>query len=132
MERMTTLKWVAIAATLLAAGSGCKKSPTSPDTGAPGASGATITISNTGAVSPKAVTISVGQSVTFVNNDVRSHDMTSDPHPEHTDCPASNAVGSISPGQTKITNAFGTARACGFHDHGDPDNANLKGTITIR
>ena len=31
-----------------------------------------------------------------------------------------------------ILNSFGGATTCGFHDHNEPDNDALKGTITIR
>jgi plastocyanin len=106
-----------------------------PSTGGPGPSGATITISATGTLSPSSVTINSGESVTFVNNDNRpgiSHNIASDPHPAHGDCPAINALGVISPGASKLTNALTTSRTCGFHDHNDPDNPSLKGTITIR
>jgi plastocyanin len=103
-----------------------------PVSGNPGPSGATITIGANGAVSPSQVQISTGQSVTWINNDSRSHDMSSDPHPSHTDCPQMNAVGNISPGQTKLTNAFTTARTCGFHDHNNPDVAALTGRIVIQ
>ena len=59
--------------------------------------------------------------------------MTSDPHPNHTDCPAINAVGLLQPGQTKITNALSTARTCGLHDHIARDtDANLQGRIMIQ
>ncbi|MDQ3212491.1 MAG: hypothetical protein M3Q85_07440 [Acidobacteriota bacterium] len=122
------------AVVLLGACGGGSDSPTSPSGGGggTGASGATITIGSNGAVSPAQVSINVGQSVTFVNNDTRLHDMTSNPHPSHTDCPPMNAVGNLSPGQTKITNAFTTARSCGFHDHNLPQDTGLQGTITIR
>ncbi len=133
---LTSLTKCSLAAALFVSLASCGgKSATGPsaiDTGAPGPSGATITILATGALSPKTVQISVGQSVTFVNNDSRTHDMTSDPHPTHTQCPAINAVGLMAPGQTKLTNALSTATNCGFHDHGDPDNTNLQGTITIK
>lgn len=132
----------AIAAVLLAmaACGGGYSSPTSPSggsvsvgsTGAVAASGATITIGANGAVSPAQVTISVGQSVTFVNSDSRLHDMASDPHPTHTACPAINNVGNLQPGQTKLTFGFSGTGSCGFHDHSNPDNAALKGTIVIR
>ena len=102
-----------------------------PGAGSPGPSGATITIAN-GRVNPANVTISVGQSVTFVNSNGRTQNINSNPHPEHSDCPAINAVNIIGNGQTKLTNAFTTARACGFHDHDDPDNNELKGTITVQ
>ena len=105
--------------------------PGGPSGGGPGPSGATITIGASG-VSPNAVTISVGQSVTFVNNSGTVHEMDSDPHPAHTDCPVINRVGTIGNGETKLTDAFTTARTCGFHDHTQPDTNSLMGTITIR
>ena len=42
-----------------------------------------------GGVSPKNLVVGPGTQVTFVNNDSRNHEMTSDPHPEHTECPRS-------------------------------------------
>jgi plastocyanin len=113
---------------------GGSSSPTAPSGGSnsPGTSGATITIGSNGAVSPSQVTISVGQSVTFINNDSRVHDMASNPHPNHTDCPSMNAAGNLSPGQTKLTNAFTTARTCGFHDHNNPEAGSLQGSIVIQ
>ena len=115
---------------LAACGGGDDSTPTGPG-GTPGPSGATITVAD-GRVTPASVTINVGQSVTFVNNNGRAHNVTSDPHPNHTDCPAINAVGNMSNGQTRLTNAFTTARTCGFHNHDDPDNANFRGSIVIR
>jgi plastocyanin len=106
-------------------------SPAGP-TGSPGPSGATITIGANGAVSPSSVTITRGQSVTFINSHNAVHDMVSDPHPAHTDCRELNAVGLIQPGQTRLTNALPTARTCGFHDHANDTNANLRGTIVIQ
>ena len=128
---------VAMAVAALVAAAGCggggstAPSPT-PPTGRPGPSGATITIGANGAVSPSPVQVAVGQSVTFINNDTRSHDMSSDPHPAHSDCPQINAVSLISTGQTKLTNAFPTARTCSFHDHNSPDVAALTGRIVIQ
>lgn len=127
----------AIATLVLAVGCGGGGSPTEPSgsggggTGG-GQSGATITIGANGAVSPTQVTITTGQTVTFTNNSNQARNMWSDPHPVHTDCPAMNTVNLLSPGQTKQTGAFTTARTCGFHDHDDPDNAGLRGTIVIR
>ena len=78
------------------------------------------------------MTITVGQSVTFVNNDSRSHNMTSDPHPDHTDCPDINQAGLLRPGESRLTGNLVTARTCGFHDHDLPNVASLRGSITIR
>ena len=129
---------VASALVAVVACGGGSGSPTSPPpgnagtgTGSPGPSGATITIAN-GRVSPQTVTISVGQSVTFVNSDGRGRTVYSNPHPAHTDCPSINAVANIANGQTRLTNSLPTARSCGFHDHDDPDNGLLQGTIIVQ
>jgi plastocyanin len=122
---------VVLTVTLVACGG---KSPTSPSNGgggAPGPSGATITITAAG-VNPKTVTISVGQSVTFVNDDTGGHQIASNPHPAHTDCPSINALATIGAGQTRLTNAFTTARSCGFHDHNDETNVKWQGTIVVQ
>jgi hypothetical protein len=113
-------------------GDGGNGGPTGPGGGgAPGPSGATITIAN-GRVTPSEVTVSVGQSVTFVNNDGQTRNVTSDPHPVHTDCPQINVVGNLSNNQTRLTNAFTAARSCGFHNHDLPDNTNYQGRIIIQ
>ena len=103
-----------------------------PDGGTGGPVGATITITSAGA-NPRNVTIAVGQTVTFVNNDTRSHEMASDPHPQHGSCPSMEAgLGTIGPGQTRTTHNFGGTGTCGFHDHLDDNNANLRGSIVVQ
>jgi plastocyanin len=145
---MTKLMWRGLAAALVVAGAvtacGGGSSPSSPtpptSTNPPSTTppstnptdSATITIGSNGSVSPSSVTITRGGRVTFVNNHTRAHDMSSDPHPEHTDCPEMAAVGFLSPGQSRTSSNFNTARSCGFHDHNEPDTAGLKGRITIQ
>jgi plastocyanin len=131
-----------LAAALLTGAAACGggSSPTSPgsgsvvvgSTGTVGTAGATIAIGSNSAVSPSQVTIGVGQSVTFTNNDTRAHDMESDPHPTHTDCPAMSNVGVLQPGQSKTTFGFAAAGSCGFHDHNNSDSAALRGRIVIQ
>ena len=67
----------------------------------------------------------------ILNNDSRTHEMNSDPHPVHTDCPALN-VGTLSTGQGRDSGTLNTARTCGFHDHDNPDSTGLKGTVVIQ
>ena len=100
--------------------------PTTPTGGT-----VTVTIANN-AVAPQSVTVPRGSRVTFVNNDGRVHDIESDPHPTHTDCPEINQVGFLSPGQSHQTGALNAARVCGYHDHDQPDTRSLQGTITIQ
>ena len=83
-------------------------------------------------VSPQRITVSPGTRVTFVNNDSRQHEMNSDPHPTHGDCPPIDDVGFLAPGQSKQTGNLNTVRTCGYHDHNQPDTANLKGQIVIQ
>jgi plastocyanin len=119
-------------ASLLLTSCGGDDGPTSPSGGGSGGPiAATITITASG-VSPKNVTIAPGSRVSFVNNDTRSHQINSDPHPTHGDCPAIDDVSFISNGQTKTTGNFTTARVCGYHDHNLPDVTALQGTITVQ
>jgi plastocyanin len=104
----------------------------SGSTGSAGASGAQVTITASG-VSPGSVTISIGQSVTFVNNDTRSHEIASNPHPVHGSCPSiESGLGTLGPGQTRLTQGFAGAGTCSYHDHLNDTNASLQGTIIIR
>jgi len=106
--------------------------PTPPPTTGPNPSTATITIGTDGRVSPSSVTIAPGGRVTMINNHSRAHDMSSDPHPEHTQCPETNQIGFLTTGQSRTSGNFNTARTCGFHDHNEPDNASLQGRIIIQ
>ena len=134
MIKTTSFAAAAFAATCLVAG--CGGSSTGPsNNGGGGNSGGgsttttTITITSAG-VSPKDITVAVGSRVTFVNNDSQPHDMASNPHPEHTDCP--ELVAFVTPGQSGITLNLNTARVCGFHDHNQPSNTSLQGTIRVQ
>jgi plastocyanin len=114
---------------------GDSSSPSTPSSPVPTATpppggAVTVTISG-GATSPKQVEINVGQRVAFVNNDTVAHEIASNPHPIHTDCPPINEVGGLAPGTARLTGAFTVARTCGYHDHGMPDNTSLQGTIII-
>jgi hypothetical protein len=58
--------------------------------------------------------------------------MTSDPHPDHNDCPELDQVGFLAPNQSRETGNLVTARTCGFHDHDSPSQGLLTGQIVIR
>lgn len=128
MKRWIVLTgWLAVVGACGGSGSG---GPTTPS-GPPPVSGATIVITPAGAVEPNRVLISAGQTVTFVNQDTRPHEPSSDPHPAHTDCPPMAQVGQLQAGQQRATGAFSTARICTFHDHLSSADS-LRGTIVIQ
>ena len=106
--------------------------PTTPTSPTTPSDVATITIGADGRVTPSTVTISRGGRVTMINNHNLSHDMSSDPHPEHSQCPEINQIGFLTTGQQRTSGNFNTARTCGFHDHNLPDNTNLQGRIIIQ
>ena len=122
--------FVALMLCLLLASCGGGGSPAPPGPSPP-SNPNTFTITAAG-VTPKELMVAPGTRVLFLNSDNRRHEMTSDPHPEHTDCTEINSVGALSPGQGRETGNLVDVRTCGFHDHGEPDNSGLKGRIIIR
>jgi plastocyanin len=127
-RRPTCILGLCLTAVSACGGSDSPSQPSPP----PGSNPHTITISAAGAVEPKELTVPPGTRVTFVNSHTRQHDMTSDPHPDHQDCPELNQVGLLATGQTRETGNLVTIRTCGYHDHSDPNNASLRGRIIIR
>jgi plastocyanin len=146
MKRLGKILAAAIAAAGMATfAAGCKSgsSPTSPSPGGGGTGGGgtggggstqttTMTINASGVLTPNDITVAVGSRVTIVNNHNRPHEMNSDPHPTHGDCPGIDDVGFLNAGQSKTTGNLNVARTCGLHDHNDPTNANLIGRIRVQ
>lgn len=140
---MTTIRTILIGSTAVLLIASCGgSSPTSPggggvtvivnDGGSGGTSGATVTIGTAG-VSPSTVNVAVGQTVTFVNNDSRAHQISSDPHPQHGSCPGIEAgLGTLGAGQSRTTRIMANAGTCRYHDHLDDTNAALRGTIIVQ
>jgi plastocyanin len=115
-----------------ACGGSSSSTGTSPSgTCTPSSSPTTFVIMNN-TVCPTSITVPRGTQVTFTNQDSLDHEMDSDPHPEHTDCPEINQVDYLTPGQSRQTGNLNIARTCGFHDHRQPDLASMKGRIVIQ
>lgn len=124
----------------LFAAAGCadpSPAPTSPTppvavpTATPAAGPPTVTITSLG-MTPLEITINVGQRVTFINNDVRSHDVVGGVDPAHPDCPEILQVGFLTPGQRGDTGVFTSPRTCEYHDHTMLSVAAFQGRIIIR
>jgi len=103
-------------------------SPTAPE---PTPSGPTITITSTG-LSSRTIEIPVGGRLTIVNRDAIAHDMGSDPHPGHEDCPELNQIGMLEPGRSRTSGNLVEARTCGMHDHLRHLDTSLHLKITIK
>ena len=133
MPNVSNLVGGAAAALALAAALSCGKSSTGPSgTCTPSASPNTLVIQNN-ALCPSTITVARGGQLTIINQDSsQTHNMTSDPHPAHTDCQELNQIGFLNPNQSRTSGNLNTARRCGMHDHDNPDSAALKATITIQ
>ena len=128
MQRLAKIGIVGLAMAATTCGGGYSSPSPAPSPNNP----FRVTISASGAVTPVELVVPPGTRVLFINNDARRHDMTSDPHPEHTDCPELNQVGLLTTGQSRESGNLVAARTCGFHDHENPDNAALRGRIVVR
>lgn len=135
MRHLVLLLAVVTLAGCKSGGSGPTNPSPTPNPGGGGGGGGgnamTFTITASG-VTPRSITVTPGSRVTFTNNDSVPHEMNSDPHPEHGDCPGIDQVGFLAPGQSKVTGNLNEVRTCGFHDHARPSNTNLQGTIVVR
>ena len=82
-------------------------------------------------VTPKTLTIRVGDAVTFTNMTSTRWWPASDPHPTHTLCPGFDADRGLGYKES-YTLTFATARTCTYHNHLDATNPADQGTIIIQ
>ena len=129
MSKLRSIAWLVGAVSMAVWLDGCGSSPTSPsDTTTP-----TITITDAG-VSPAQLRISVGDRVLIINNGQSIHELQSDEHDVHLDCPPMNQPGVLNPGGgSGFTDAFTLAGTCGFHDHRNPPpgGASFQGFVLV-
>jgi plastocyanin len=85
-----------------------------------------VMISSSG-FSPESLTVKVGDTVTWKNDDTKPHTVNSDPHPAHTLFPELNEISAIRAGETK-THTFTKAGTFKYHDHLNPAST---GTIVV-
>jgi plastocyanin len=114
-----------IAAALLAACGGGSSSSQGNGGCTPGGS-ASVTIAATG-VSPKAVCVLPGGTVTFTNQDSAAHDI--EQNGSITSCTGLN-LGAIAAGQA-ATAPFPAAATCGYEDAGHATDDRFQGTVAV-
>lgn len=88
-----------------------------------------VTLSGSG-LAPATVVVAPGGQLTLINADDRPHQMASNPHPAHTDCPSLNAR-SLVAGERVTVTVPSEARVCGMHDHLNPDDTRYRLTVTV-
>lgn len=86
-----------------------------------------VKISSSG-FAPQNITIKVGESVTWVNEDSEDHQVQSAVHPTHQLYPPLNSVGLIKSGEKKSL-SFPEAGTYKYHDHLNPS---LTGSVTVQ
>jgi len=133
----TKLKLAAFGAALLLIGGGCSKEGQLSITEEPVQANRPVqstmyplTINPEG-VTPKELTIAVGDTVEFRNSDVKPHWLASNPHPSHTDYPEFDPKAALAPGSVwsfKFTKA-GTWK---FHDHLNGRDTKFQGTVIVK
>ena len=121
---------VLVAGLAFNAACGGSSTPTTPSS--PVGTGPTMTIDAGGVLSPKELVVAPGTRVLFINQSPRARQVSSDPHPDHTDCPEINQVGFLAPGTRRETGNLNIVRTCGVHDHDDPNNADMRARIVVR
>ncbi|MEI9914063.1 MAG: cupredoxin domain-containing protein [Candidatus Saccharibacteria bacterium] len=91
-------------------------------------SAASVSITPSGFV-PQAVTVRVGQAVTWTNNDKSAHQIASDPYPKDNTLLSLNSKTSILSGHTYsyVFNKPGT-----YYYHDDLNPYTLKGTVIVQ
>ena len=128
MNARSVLAGIALLAAACGGGGSGGGSPTGP-TGGGGSSVQTITIGASG-VNLQQIRVDVGQQVQFTNNSSRNVEIQSDPHEVHNLCPPLN-VGTMTPGQSRMTATFTVRGTCTYHDHTQPNDQRFRGAILV-
>jgi hypothetical protein len=72
----------------------------------------------------------LGTCVAFTNQDTIPHDIESDPHPAHSNCPWLN-VGLVPPGTSRVSLGVNIWGTCEYHDELAPGDQRFKGRFVI-
>lgn len=128
-----SLTAVAIGTALIFIGAGCSSNqaaPTVQENKAPQSAIVPATYNPDG-ITPKEITIKVGDSIEFRNSDLKAHQPASNPHPSHSLYPEFDAKTPIKPGETWVFK-FEKAGTWKFHDHANPTNTKFQGTVIVQ
>ena len=101
---------LAIALAAISCGS---QPPTQPSVGTPPLT-PTVMVESSG-LNPPQITISVGETVSFMNHDNIAYTVTAGTGPAQTGCAEIGAVGQLAPFEIRATAPFSAAKTCDYH-----------------
>ena len=90
----------------------------------------TLTMTD-GGVTPRVQSLDIGQRIFVINRSSATHQLASNPHPFHTNCPPLNQPGPLRPGQSGLSGPFEAPGRCGYHNHLNPFNASFQGEVIV-
>lgn len=131
-----SLKIAALGAALILLGAGCSKdgvvtiTPEPLENRPPQSTTYPITF-NPSDVTPKEITIKLGDSIEFRNSDLKDHWPASAPHPSHSAYPEFDSKKALKPGDI-WTFKFEKAGTWKFHDHLNGRNTKFQGTVIVQ
>ena len=120
-----------LAMVAVACGGSSGSGPSTGPTPSPSPLGPPVMTITAAGVDPQVLhTFDARESVTFVNADDRPHELRSDPHPAHSECPGING-GPILPGERREITGPSLPRftLCFYHDESDPTNDRFRGVV---
>ena len=128
-----TRRPLAVTLALLAAacGSSTGGGPSTDPAASPSPTGPPVLTITAAGVDPQVLhTFDSRETVTFVNADSRTHELRSDPHPDHTECPAISG-GPIAPGERREIAGPSLPRftLCFYHEETEPANNSYRGVV---
>lgn len=97
-----------------------------PDSGNAAPANAVVSITSSGFAAPK-VTVRLGGTVTWKNDDTQPHWPASDPHPDHTALPGLDALIGLAPGKS-YSYTFTKSGTFTYHDH---LQSSTRGTVVV-
>lgn len=86
-----------------------------------------IIVFSNNTAAPKTISLNVGDTVTFVNNEATPHWPASGVHPTHQICPGFDSLRGLKRGET-YSFTFKEAKTCPWHDHLKPT---INGSIVV-
>ncbi len=101
-----------------------------PFAGARPTTNAKVTITKDGMI-PATITVIKGSQITFINTDIKPHQIASDPHPTHDGLPGFDSEEALKKDES-FSFIFENSGKFSYHDHLNPNNSKFTGTVIVQ